>query len=424
MRTLRCPSGVASAALIGIFLNAAAVCAATIPVNPGESIAAALAAAAPGDTVLVGCGTYAEQGLQMPPGVMLRSATGEPGCAVLTSGGGESILVIDAASAGARIEGLTFTAIAGGIIAPAKRGGGLFISDASPLISRCDFTDLKADYGGAVYCAGTAAPVITGCSFLRNSANAAGGALNLVGAAAPVLASCLLADNSSPRAGRAVNAALGASPQFIACTIDGGSLAGWDGSAVSLTNSIVVNAAWDVDGSSVPNVSCSDLADGFPGLLADLAGVDGNIAADPLFCGLAGGEQPYTLDQASPCAAAQSICGPMGAFPVACAVSGVDGGGAESLPRVSALGGNYPNPFNPGTTIRYALAEAGPVDLAIYDVAGRRVTRLVDEAQAAGAHEIKWNGRDAAGRSCAAGVYFVRLKTPRILDTDRLSLIK
>ncbi len=71
----------------------------------------------------------------------------------------------------------------------------------------------------------------------------------------------------------------------------------------------------------------------------------------------------------------------------------------------------WPSPSGAGTHIDYGLARGGPVHLAIFDIAGRRVRGLVDGvAMPAGVHTATWDGRDAAGRPTKAGVYFVRLR--------------
>jgi len=70
---------------------------------------------------------------------------------------------------------------------------------------------------------------------------------------------------------------------------------------------------------------------------------------------------------------------------------------------------NHPNPFNPSTTIRYYLPERCRVALVIFDSAGRRITQLVSEPQAAGAHAAVWSGLDDRGHAVGAGVYFYRL---------------
>ena len=89
-------------------------------------------------------------------------------------------------------------------------------------------------------------------------------------------------------------------------------------------------------------------------------------------------------------------------------ISGV--GDGRDAPRVLAVTGVVPNPFNPRTTIRYTTPADGRVEVAVFDLRGRRVARLVDGVRTAGPHETTWDGRDDAGRAAAAGVYLVRLR--------------
>ena len=74
-----------------------------------------------------------------------------------------------------------------------------------------------------------------------------------------------------------------------------------------------------------------------------------------------------------------------------------------------ALHQNAPNPFNPATELAFELPERADVELAVYDVSGRKVATLVEGAVEAGRHHVAWNGTDDAGRSVASGVYFFRL---------------
>ena len=71
---------------------------------------------------------------------------------------------------------------------------------------------------------------------------------------------------------------------------------------------------------------------------------------------------------------------------------------------------NFPNPFNPSTTIRYTLAEPCDVRLTVYDVLGQQVRALERTARAAGVHTVSWDGQDALGRKVASGVYIYRLQ--------------
>jgi len=94
------------------------------------------------------------------------------------------------------------------------------------------------------------------------------------------------------------------------------------------------------------------------------------------------------------------------------------------LPYSYALDQNYPNPFNPQTAIRYSLAQAGPARLAIYNVLGQEVVTLVDRHQAAGAHEIVWNGADSGGRAVTSGLYFYRLQAGEFSETRKMVLLR
>ena len=84
----------------------------------------------------------------------------------------------------------------------------------------------------------------------------------------------------------------------------------------------------------------------------------------------------------------------------------------------------YPNPFNAETQIVYTLSEAGPVELAIYNVRGQRVHTLVQGVQAAGRYQIVWNGRSDSGAALASGVYLSRLATAQGVRVRRLLLLK
>ncbi len=103
------------------------------------------------------------------------------------------------------------------------------------------------------------------------------------------------------------------------------------------------------------------------------------------------------------------------------AVSAVDG---ESLPTSYALAGNFPNPFNPQTTIRYDVPRTGHVQLDVYDLRGQRVARLVDGTVEAGRRSVIWNGRDDHDATVPSGVYFARLSAGGVQQTGRMVLLK
>ncbi|MBU8871845.1 MAG: PKD domain-containing protein [Gemmatimonadales bacterium] len=99
----------------------------------------------------------------------------------------------------------------------------------------------------------------------------------------------------------------------------------------------------------------------------------------------------------------------------------VDGVSAlgELAPLHFGLGSNYPNPFNPSTTIVFSLENPGRTRLEVFDVSGRRVATLVDEEKSAGRYEISWRPADLA-----SGVYFSRLTVGDLTDTRRVTLLK
>jgi len=97
-----------------------------------------------------------------------------------------------------------------------------------------------------------------------------------------------------------------------------------------------------------------------------------------------------------------------------------DGG----LPSATALLGNYPNPFNPNTTIKFNLGESGDVTLAIYDLSGRRVAVLHDGQLPAGPHERVWSGMDDRGRPMPSGTYHYRLQANGQAWIEKMTLVK
>jgi aminopeptidase N len=91
----------------------------------------------------------------------------------------------------------------------------------------------------------------------------------------------------------------------------------------------------------------------------------------------------------------------------------------SSTPVEFQLHQNFPNPFNPNTTIHYELPIANYVDLSIYTVLGEKVTTLVSKYQKAGFHLVKWDASNLAG-----GVYVYKLKTSEFSDVKKMVLIR
>lgn len=96
----------------------------------------------------------------------------------------------------------------------------------------------------------------------------------------------------------------------------------------------------------------------------------------------------------------------------------------EESPLAWRLDANHPNPFNPSTTIRFAIPAAVRVRVGVYSLAGQLVARLVDADLGPGAHEAVWTGLDVAGRPAQSGVYVCRMEAGSFSDTRRMTLLK
>lgn len=97
----------------------------------------------------------------------------------------------------------------------------------------------------------------------------------------------------------------------------------------------------------------------------------------------------------------------------------------NKLPEQAGLISNYPNPFNPETTILYTVLNPGVVELSIFNVNGKKVTEVVHQRQGRGEYRIKWNGISADGKVLASGIYYYQLKIDRqVINTKRMLLLK
>ncbi len=108
-------------------------------------------------------------------------------------------------------------------------------------------------------------------------------------------------------------------------------------------------------------------------------------------------------------------------------VERVEGGSTpvgEGVNRLFEIAGNYPNPFNPSTTIAFAVAQDGPAALDLFDLRGQRIRTLVTENLTAGTHEVRWDGLDDSGRQMPSGTYVARLSSNGQMTTHKLVLAK
>jgi hypothetical protein len=403
------------------------------------TISEGLAAAAPGDTVLVGPGIYLEQPLVMSVGVCLRGATGDPADVVIDAQRLGRVLTCTDLDDPVRIEDLTLT---GGLTTMENSGsamaGGLLIRSTYAEVRNCRVIDNEAENeGGGIACDLGSDSLITGCLVAGNiSIDGPGIACR---ASSPLLENCVIANNDGLVWGGALFCRSGANPRVVSCTMVGNDAhfgAGiWalDGPNIVVENSIIAfgihgEGIFAYDNPSVPSdihlICCNVFGNqggGYGGTSPDQTGIDGNIAIDPLFCDME--NLDFTLAADSPCLPENNSCNMrMGALGQGCnATSGVEDG----LPAVTRLVQNMPNPFNPQTVITFELAQEEAVTLFIFDASGRRVRDLIaGEVRTAGDHHITWDGRDDSGRELPSGIYLYRLTFDRGVETKKMTLAK
>ncbi len=98
----------------------------------------------------------------------------------------------------------------------------------------------------------------------------------------------------------------------------------------------------------------------------------------------------------------------------------------DDLSKVNITGitDNYPNPFNPSTTIKYSVAQEADVTIDIYNIRGQKVRNLVKERKSAASHNVIWNGKSDDGRNLSSGVYFCRMNAAGKNYTSKLLMLK
>lgn len=155
--------------------------------------------------------------------------------------------------------------------------------------------------------------------------------------------------------------------------------------------------------------------------------LEGNIDEDPLW--QMSGDYPYMLSENSPCIDSGTLDLPTGIELPEFDLAGnpriygetIDMGAYEYQdsvlvqediikPITQTKISNYPNPFNPSTTINLELAESGKIELVIYNIKGQKIKTLLDAYSSKGIFELVWRGTDNNGKKVASGNYFIKLK--------------
>ena len=99
-------------------------------------------------------------------------------------------------------------------------------------------------------------------------------------------------------------------------------------------------------------------------------------------------------------------------------------GSGEIIPTSTILYQNHPNPFNPTTNIRFAVTNAGNINISIYNIKGEQIKTLVNTSYPVGEHNVVWNGKDNNGKTVSSGVYFYHMLSKEYSGTKKMILMK
>jgi hypothetical protein len=302
--------------------------------------------------------------------------------------------------------------------------------------------------GGAIYVEGGELHFFQ-CRFTDNQVTGEGGAIFQAGASLEAH-NCLFAANHAASDGGAVFSDLGDS-DFFNCSF-GNNHSAWRGGAiydyVAVTTRVGNCIFWGNSDQTGFGEGAQIFLNPTNSLYIDYTclqgwtgefGGEGNIGNDPILADLLNGD--LHLLAGSPCIDSGSNelvgtqldldgnlrivndCVDMGCYEFQ-EVTGVQPVSQDFIPS-RILYQNFPNPFNPVTTIRLNLPVSTPVTLIINDMSGRLIRSLVQgETIEAGWHEVIWYGKDATGKAVPSGVYFYRLTAGDYVETRRMTLVK
>jgi len=316
-------------------------------------------------------------------------------------------------------------------------GGAIWAIGTDLNINNCDFINNYADsYGGAIRSSDSNC-IINESNFIRNAADETGGALNITNSDV-ILSKTLFNANSAEYLAGAVM--LRSPNALIAqCTFynntspyNGGGYYSYGDSNTVIRNSIfwdntpnqICMNGWD--GPTNVTIMHSDIMDSVAGVYkvgdGTLTWGNGNIAVDPLFCGQE--NDNFMLAENSPCLGTGENELNIGAYGAGCGPILAIDNSAPNLPAKLALYGNYPNPFNPKTVIRYAIPTTGYVTINIYNIVGQRIKSLVAMNEQAGIKSVIWDGTNNNMIDVSGGVYLIRIQHDGNIVTQKALLLK
>jgi hypothetical protein len=145
------------------------------------------------------------------------------------------------------------------------------------------------------------------------------------------------------------------------------------------------------------------------------------VTVDSIFVPPAGNLVLSVVDTANPGGEGLSISPQFSGTTVGLDVTELE---SPTLPESFSINQNVPNPFNPNTSIDFAVPKTAHVTVEVYNALGQKVVTLVDETLKAGFKRVEWDGTDSGGNSVASGVYFYRMTSDSFSETKKMMLLK
>lgn len=295
----------------------------------------------------------------------------------------------------------------------ADQGGAVQILGGTVLLNHCRLEDCTAETeGGAIFVQAAQTLTLDHVLCAGSQAGSRGGAVSIDSLDQLDVTSCTVVGHGGP------------------VPLDGTAIYAAGPTAINITSSLFAlggQGTLIAAAEATLDLSCTDIYGNLGGdWVGNLAGLDlinNNLCTDPMFCQVAAGD--FQLAYASPCLGFNNDCNVnVGALGLGCSEV-TAAGDPEPLPAVVSLLGNHPNPFNPRTTIAFALPADGPVSVAIHDITGRLVRLLVNsQTLPAGNHRIVWDGKDEGGMIQSSGIYLYRVTAAGQTQSGKMAMIR
>jgi len=338
----------------------------------------------------------------------------------------------------------------------AGRGGGIACwYDSSPIITYSEFINNNVVvHGGGIFCNYDSNPILTNVVFKQNTASS-GGAMNFQNGSTPIIVRALITDNHASSSG-AFSCGYDSNAKIINSTIYNntatiGSVSYIYDSHPVFVNTIIWNntpeafyiSDWDEYSNSI-TCAYSDVEGGEGAIInpeyATINWLDGNIDTDPLLTDP--NNNDFTLSSDSPCIDAGTdffvwnnetlidmdsyeyfgIAPDIGAYEY----ESTDVSDEIVVSNKIMTLSNYPNPFNPATTISFSITESTEnMELIIYNLKGQRVKLIpINQFTNSPVHHVIWNGTDDNKKPVSSGIYFYKLRAGKFEKVNKMILMK